>query len=608
MLIASAFRLPQRSGVGSTLVDASPTRALGDVFRRFWPYARPLRGRLWLSLVFVAGAPAVDAATVWIYKQLVDDVVVPLDFGPLPRLALVYLALTLLSGVVSFGDRSLSTWIGQQFVVGLRTAFFRHLQGLSLEFFERKRLGDVLARLTGDVAAIETFVLSGVVDALSYTLRIGFFEVALFLVDWRLALVTLLVAGVLWIVTHHFAGPIKAASREKRRRAGALGAVAEESLGNAMLVQAYNREALEVARFHQQSLASSDAEMASTRLKALFAPMVDLVQVGGLLIIIALGTWEIQQSTLTLGGLLVFLTYLTKLYTPIRGLTELSNTVFAASSAAERVLEFMDQPAALPPATCARPLRRTCGVVTFDSVSFAYPGGRGPALSHVSFCVRPGELLAIVGASGAGKSTISRLLLRFYDPTGGRILLDGCDLREFDVRSVREHIAILLQETLIFDGTIAENIAYGRADAAQPDIVEAARAADAHSFISTFPDAYATRIGQKGRSLSGGQRQRIAIARAMLRDAPILLLDEPTTGLDAESTRRVMEPIRRLASGRTSIVVSHNLLSVRDATRILVLDQGRIVEQGTHGELIRNADVYARLYRLQQAEREGAPS
>lgn len=583
-------------------IDHAPAASLGTVFHRFWPYASPHRRILWLSLVFVAASPAVDAATIWIYKRVIDEVVVPRDFTHFGELALLYAGLTVLSGAVSFGDRSLSALVGQKFLVGLRTAFFRHLQSLSLAFFERRRLGDVLTRLTSDVAAIENFVLSGVVDFLAYTLRIAFFVGALILVEWHLALVIVVMSGVLWIVTTAFGGGIKAASREKRRRAGALGAVAEESLGNAMLVQAYNREEVEALRFHEQSVASFDAEMVSTRLKAAFSPLIDLVQVGALLAVVAIGTWQMQQGLVTLGGLLVFLTYVGRLYTPIRGLADLSNSMFAASASAERVIEFMDHPLGIQPTTGAIRPSRLFGQLTFDRVSFRYDDAHKMALEDVSFTVQPGEMLAIVGASGAGKSSISRLVLRFHDPSAGRVMLDRHDLRDVQLSWLREQIAVVLQETLIFDGTVAENIAYGRLDATLSEIIDAARAADAHDFISAFPDGYNTRIGQKGRRLSGGQRQRLAIARAMIRNASILVLDEPTTGLDAESTERILGPLRRLMSGRTSIVISHNLLTVREATCILVLDQGRVVEHGTHADLLLRNEVYARLYRLHAPE------
>jgi ABC-type multidrug transport system fused ATPase/permease subunit len=586
----------------STPIAAAPPVPVREIFRRFWPYARPYRRWLGLTLLFVILGPAIDTVMIWLFKLLVDTVLVPRHFAPFGPLVLAYLGLSLLDGLVSFGDDYLSTWVGERFLLDLRTRFFRHLHSLSLDFFEQRRPGDVLVRLTSDIAAIESLVLSGVAAILAYVLRIVFFLGALLYLRWDLALVALVVTPLFWLTARHFSRLMKQASREQRRRSGAISGVAEESLANAMLVQAYNRQDAEVARFHQENLGSFAAQMAATRLKAVFTPLVDFIELAGVLVVVAVGTWELAQGRLSLGGLFVFLAYLSKLHSPIRGLGHLSNSVYAASASAERIIEFLDQRPSVAERADAVALPDGTGHITCEAVSFGYPGSTRDVLTTVSLDVAPGEVLALVGPSGAGKSTLVKLLLRFYDPTAGRILLDGVDLRDVRQQALRENVAVLLQETLIFDGTIRENIAYGRPGASEAEIIRAAQAADAHEFIAALPAGYDTLVGQKGRRLSGGQRQRLAIARAMIRDAPILILDEPTTGLDAAAGQRIVEPLRRLMSGRTTIVISHNLLTVREATSIVVLEDGHVVERGTHAELLVRGGRYAQLYRLHHAD------
>jgi ATP-binding cassette, subfamily B, bacterial len=596
-VVRSLLRPASADGAGG-LVEAAPVASVREVFRRFWPDARPFWRWLWLSLVLIIVTPLVDAGAILLFKVLVDKVLTPRDFSAFPPVAAAFVGITLLVGVLGFVGQYLGAWIGENFLHRMRTRVFAHLHTLSVSFFDRRRLGDILSRLTGDVAAIEGVVLSGVIGIIANVLKIVVFAGVLFFLDWRLALASLIAVPVFWATARVFARRIKIASREVRRRAGSITVVAEESLSNVTLIQAYGREGAEVDRFAAQSMGSVHAELAATRLGAMFSPLVDLVQILGVLTILGVGIWELNAGNISLGGLLAFLVFLSQLYQPVQGLGALSTSLFAAAAAAERIIELLDENPSVSAPAHPIALGRARGQLRVEQVSFAYPDTTSDVLTQVSFTALPGQTTAIVGASGAGKTTLLKLLLRFYDPTTGRIALDGTDLCHLDPDELRANIAIVLQETLLLDGTIAENIRAGRPDATEDRLITAAKAADAHEFITALPEGYDTRVGQRGRLLSGGQRQRVAIARAMIRDAPILLLDEPTTSLDAEASDRILAPLRRLITGRTTIIISHNLLTVTDADQIIYLEHGRITDAGTHDELLTSNNQYAHLYHL----------
>ncbi|MEU2333509.1 ABC transporter ATP-binding protein [Streptomyces sp. NPDC013172] len=579
--------------------ESTPTIPARTAFRRFWPLTRGLRR--WLVIVWVCTVIAALAETeaILLFGDLTDHALQKGSLNAFWSPAAQWLGVAVVGAIVAYAGNSLAAWTTERFVMRLREHVFDHVQQLPPHFFQRHRQGDLLSRLTSDVDAIETLVVSGLVGAASALFSAVFYAAAAFWLRWDLAAATFVLAPLFWLAARRFSGSIKDVSRQGRVADGAITSVVEESLGNIVLTQAYGRRDAERRRLKEEANAWFRASVRSTRLNEAYEQLVAVIETVCVLAVIGIGAWEISTGRMTLGQLLAFSAFLGYLYPPVRGLAQLGLTVTAATAGAERLIEILDVRPSVTDPRRGTDSGRPDGAVEVRDVGFRYPGADRTALDGLSFTVSPGELVIITGPSGAGKSTVSKMLLRFYDPDAGHVLLDGVPVSDFPLARLREYITLLPQETLVLHDTVRANIACGRPGASDQAIEDAARAADAHDFVVRLPDGYDTRVDPNSARLSGGQLQRLAIARAILRDAPVLVLDEPTTGLDAMAARRVVKPLRRLMTGRTTIMITHDLNLAPDADRILVVDGGRIVETGRHDELLARGGAYSRLHRSQ---------
>ncbi len=560
----------------SSFIPAAPPVPIRAIVRRFWPFLRPQRRWIVVGFIPLALLPLVETVEIWLFQVVVDDVLAPGDLSSLPALAAAFIILTLVAGLLSFMDDVISTHVSERFTLAVRGAVFRHLLRQPPDALDRRHVGDTLSRVSGDVSAVDGLMVSAPGEIVSAVTRATLFAGAMLLIDPALAVVSILLAPLFWGAARLFGSAARSLAREQRRRSGGVMALAEESLTHAPLVQAAGREDDELQRFLAEGEVGAQAEMASARLRSILMPVVEVIEVTGALVITGLGTMALAEGRLSLGELLVFLTYLTQLYRPVRDLAGLTTQAFTASGSAERIIELLDQEPSIAVRPDAVDPGRAAGHLVLRGATFAYPGGPD-VLSDVSIDFSPGTVTAIVGPSGAGKSTLVKLLLRFADPTDGAVLLDERDYRDLTLAGIRRNVAVQLQESHILDASLADNVRYTRPSATDEEVRRALEATAAAGFSDELGEGADTRLAQRGRRLSGGQRKRVEIARLLVQDAPVVVLDEPTAGLDAGTARSVMGALRSLLEGRTVIVITHDPVALEFADRVVGLDAGRVV-------------------------------
>lgn len=588
------------------LVNSQQPTGIFRLALRFGPYLNPLRAKIAVVLCITLLTPLIGTALLWLFQKLVDDVLVAGQLYLLSAFLIAYGALAAFKFIADYADERLDASISERVAQDVRIDVYRHLTAASPGTFGNRSTGDFLAHLTTDAERIAALIYGAPSAVIAHTAKALCYGAFLFYLSWKLTLAALIIVPLLAWCAFKLSPKVRRSARIARHRAGAWMALAEERLSALPLIHAFNAQRLEGDRFAHSASSARVAELRTVSLQAALTLAIEAVAVAGALLVIALAAHEVHSGALTLGGVLAFLGAIGSLYDPIRGITQTASRFQRAGASAERILDLLNEKSQVQERSVARTLARSAGAIEFRDVNFGYtPHAR--VLQQVSLKIEPGETVAVVGASGSGKSTLIRLLMRMYDPDGGAVHVDGVDVRDLTLASLREAVSVVFQDPYVFRGSAGDNIRYGRPDATQECIQRAALAACADEFISATHAGYATSVGPRGDKLSGGQRSRIALARALLRNSPILVLDEATASVDSKTEKIIQHAVECLAGSRTLVVIGHRLSTVQHADRIVVMDGGRIVESGTPSALLRRGTRCHALFAAQLAEEQHAP-
>ncbi|THJ11787.1 MAG: ABC transporter ATP-binding protein [Nitrospira sp. CG24C] len=572
-----------------------------STFSRFLPFLKPYLSRMVLAGLLVMGVAAINLALLRLAGTLWDVITVQHDQSRMTDLITVFLGLVVLQGLCSMGHSYLTAWISQRIIADFRRHLFAHLHTLSVSFFSRRRTGELLSRLMNDVTVVQSVVTETPIDSAKQLVTFVGGITFLLMMNWRLCLLILILLPLLVLVAKVFGRRLKSLSTSIQDHTAAMSTLIEEVISGIRIVKSFVQTQREETRFAAQVEQTLALTMRKAGVMAVFIPVISLLTFSAAAAVLWYGGRQVIDGSVSPGDLFAFVLFAGILIGPFSSAARVFAQIREAQGATQRVFEILDTGSEVSDSPTATTLSSVSGHIRAEHIGFAYDP-RQPVLADISFEAKPGELVAIVGPTGAGKTTVMNLLHRFYDPTEGRITIDGHDLRQVTMDSWYRQIALVPQETILFGGTILDNIRYGYEKASQEEVVAASRAAHAHDFIMSFPDQYQTIVGEKGINVSGGQRQRIAIARAIVKNPRILLLDEATSALDSESERLVQEALEQLMKGRTTFVIAHRLTTIQRADRILVLNKGRLVETGTHAELMDHKGLYQYLYTLRLIE------